>query len=177
MFWKILGQKKLKTSIERKKNVSQAEWMRVSHFPRTTRNHWAHPYKHSPKRQRTKSMDGLDCRALSDSTSQGAAAGWIGYTVNLQPHPFTELSLTNFQRSSSPLMRSSLDQSDHSRPERTETTRPVLSMMVSGSCLEGKKTPSWKTQGTVYLLIFGLKEKDLPSTNHSKHTNQKFSVK
>lgn len=28
MFWKILGQKKLKTSIERKKNVSQAEWMR-----------------------------------------------------------------------------------------------------------------------------------------------------
>ena len=84
-------------------------------------------------------MDGLDCRALSDSTSQGAAAGWIGYTVNLQPHPFTELSLTNFQRSSSPLMRSSLDQSDHSRPERTETTRPVLSMMVSGSCLEGKK--------------------------------------
>ena len=95
-----------------------------------------YPSKHSPRRQRTKSMDGLDCSALSDSTSHGAAAGWIGYTVNLQPHPFTELSLTNFQRSSSPLMRSSLDQSDHSRPERTETTRPVLSMMVSGSCLE-----------------------------------------
>ena len=89
-----------------------------------------------PRRQRAKSIEGLDCKALSDNTSQGAAAGGIGYTVKRQPQPFTELSLTNFQRSSSPLMRSSLDQSDHSRPERTETTRPVLSIMVSGSCLK-----------------------------------------
>ena len=95
--------------------------------------------KHLPKRQRTKSIEGRDCNALSDNTSQGAAAGGIGYTVKRHPHPFTELSLTNFHRSSSPLMRSSLDQSDHSRPERTETTRPVLSIMVRGSCLGESK--------------------------------------
>lgn len=114
-------------------------------------------------------MDGLDCRALSDSTSQGAAAGWIGYTVNLQPHPFTELSLTNFQRSSSPLMRSSLDQSDHSRPERTDTTRPVLSMMVSGSCLQ-EKISIVKRHKLLYISWYMIK-KELPSLNHSKHTN------
>ena len=91
---------------------------------------------HLPRKQRTKSIEGLDCNALSDNTSHGAAAGGIGYTVQRHPQPFTEPSLINFQRSSSPLMRSSLDQSDHSRPERTETTRPVLSIIVSGSCLE-----------------------------------------
>ena len=33
-----------------------------------------------------------------------------------QPHPFTDPSLMNFHFNSSPGMRSSLDQSDHSRP-------------------------------------------------------------
>ena len=67
-------------------------------------------------RQVTRSIDGRDNTVRSDSMSMGAAAGMIGYTVNLQPHPFTEPSLVNFHLSSSPLIRSSCDQSVHSRP-------------------------------------------------------------
>ncbi len=66
----------------------------------------------------TRSMDGLDNTVLSDNISMGAAAGMIGYTVNLQPQPLTEPSDVNFHLSSSPLMRNSCDQSDHSRPRK-----------------------------------------------------------
>ncbi len=66
----------------------------------------------------TRSMDGLDNTVLSDNISMGAAAGMIGYTVNLQPQPLTEPSEVNFHLSSSPLMRNSCDQSDHSRPRK-----------------------------------------------------------
>lgn len=67
-------------------------------------------------RQVTKSMEGRDKIVRSDSISWGAAAGMMGYTVSNHPQPLTEPSLVNFHRSSSPGMRSSWDQSDHSRP-------------------------------------------------------------
>ena len=67
----------------------------------------------------TRSIDGLDRTDLSDSKSLGAAAGIIGKIVHLHPQPLTEPSLVNFHLSSSPAMRSSADQSDHSLPAWT----------------------------------------------------------
>lgn len=41
--------------------------------------------------------------ARSEPSSWGPAYVTMGYTVNLQPQPFTEPSLVNFQRNSSPV--------------------------------------------------------------------------
>ena len=77
---------------------------------------------------------GLDRAARSDWLScRLLQLGSTGYTVKRQPHPLTEPSELNFHLSSSPWMRSSGDQSVHSRPERMATMRPVESIMVSGS--------------------------------------------
>ena len=64
----------------------------------------------------TRSMEGRDRTVRSESMSMGAARGMMGYTVKRQPQPLTEPSLVKRQRSSSPLTRSSCDQSPHSRP-------------------------------------------------------------
>ena len=66
-------------------------------------------------------MEGRASTALSDRRSLGAAAGMMGKTVKRQPQPLTEPSLVNFHLSSSPAMRSSADQSDHSLPVREKS--------------------------------------------------------
>ena len=55
------------------------------------------------RRHITSSTDGCERMARSEPSSWGPAYVTMGYTVNLQPQPFTEPSLVNFQRNSSPV--------------------------------------------------------------------------
>lgn len=66
--------------------------------------------KRASSRHITSSTDGCERMARSEPSSWGPAQVTMGYTVNLQPQPFTEPSLVNFQRNSSPGRNKTIDQ-------------------------------------------------------------------
>ena len=82
----------------------------------------------------TRSMEGLDKTDRSELRFWDPTAGITGYTVNLQPQPFTDPSELNFHLISSPGARISADQSLQSRPDLMLMILPVPSMTVNGSC-------------------------------------------
>jgi len=87
------------------------------------------------RRHVTRSIEGRDCRTLSESSICPCIFfGISGCTVNRNPQPFTELSLLNVHESSSPTTRISWAQSAESRPDLTAITAPELSLMTSTSC-------------------------------------------
>jgi len=60
------------------------------------------------RRHITSSTEGCERMARSEPSSWGPAYVTMGYTVNLQPQPFTEPSLVNFQRNSSPASKKTI---------------------------------------------------------------------